>query len=133
MVAELTFGFWITLLDRRYERVLWPRLLRSAFPHMPAAIRQRQTLSKRFDDIRKLRNRVFHHEPILNRPNLIQEHAAIIDAIGWISPAMKEMTKAIDRFPAVHTKAHFEQIKAIVGENPAPQTTAAGSAHQKSK
>jgi len=34
VVAALTFGFWTTLLDVRYERhqILWPPLLEAAFP-----------------------------------------------------------------------------------------------------
>src|SRR3990167_1230788 len=32
VIAELSFGFWASLLDRRYEQVLWPRLLRAVFP-----------------------------------------------------------------------------------------------------
>lgn len=64
LIAELGFGFWTSLLDVRYEQVLWPWLLKQTFPAMPRRIRTRRTLSKRLDRARYLRNRVFHHEPI---------------------------------------------------------------------
>jgi len=66
MVAELSFGFWTSLLDVRYERsnVLWPHLLRPTFPRMRNRDRKRKTISARINSIRLLRNRVSHHEPI---------------------------------------------------------------------
>lgn len=34
IVAELTLGFWVSLLNSEYERLLW-KDLRRAFPYMP--------------------------------------------------------------------------------------------------
>lgn len=36
LIAELKFGFWVRLLDRRYEykQLLWPTLLRTTFPYL---------------------------------------------------------------------------------------------------
>lgn len=84
IVAELNFGFWSNLLNRPYEQqqVLWPTLLRAVFPYAPARFRNRPALSRRFNEIRQLRNRIFHHEPIWDTPNLLQSHANIIEAIG---------------------------------------------------
>lgn len=102
IIAELNFGFWTSLLDKRYEQTLWPRLLKSAFPHMPRRARTRQILSRRFHKIRKLRNRIFHHEPIWYWRDLKQQHQDILEAIAWIEPAAKDLVVAIDRFPAVY-------------------------------
>ncbi len=110
VVAELTFGFWTSLLDRRYERILWPSLLKTTFPHIPRALRTRQDVSKRFNSIRKLRNRVFHHEPVWKRLDLKQDHDDIIDTIGWICPVLQRVTLCTDRFPTVHSKAYNQQI-----------------------
>lgn len=107
MVAELTFGFWTRLLDRRYERVLWPHLLRSVFPNIPAPLRRRDHISAHFEEIRRLRNRVSHHEPIWQR-NLLDDHKKITEAISWMSPEMAELTTNCDRFTAVHS-ATFQQ------------------------
>ena len=102
VVAELTFGFWTSLFDRRYERVLWPKLLRSAFPWMPRRQRTRQELSRRFTAIRHLRNRVFHHEPIWHWRDLAQQHTGLVDVLGWMNPEFRDLTVLLDRFPMVY-------------------------------
>jgi len=102
VVAELNFGFWTSLFNRRYEQVFWPRMLKRAFPHMPRRIRTRRNLSNRFNDIRKLRNRVFHHERIIHMQDLPRVHTEIIEAIGWISPVLQRYVREVDRFPHLH-------------------------------
>lgn len=102
IVAEVSFGFWTSLLDRRYEQTLWPKLLKPAFPYMPRALRTRKELSKRFHTVRQLRNRVFHHEPIWYRRDLTEQHWQILEALAWIEPAAHDLVRAMDRFPAVH-------------------------------
>ncbi len=104
IVAEVNFGFWTSLLDRRYEQTLWPRLLKLAFPHMPRQLRTRANLSKRFHRVRQLRNRVFHHEPIWHWHDLAQQHHDILEAISWIEPAAQELIQIVDRFPNVYTQ-----------------------------
>ncbi len=85
IIAELNFGFWTGLFDRKYDKVLWNRkdLIRSAFPNMPNHLRTRLTLSRRFTEIRILRNRVFHHEPIWNKDKLGQQYEDLVEALGW--------------------------------------------------
>jgi hypothetical protein len=102
LVAELSFGFWTSLLDRRYEPALWPALLKRAFPTIPRRQRTRHELSRRFTEIRRLRNRVFHHEPIWHWRDLPQQHANLIETLVWINPALARTVAAFDRFPAVY-------------------------------
>lgn len=59
-----------------YQQRLWQpngyALLSSVFPH--ATRLTRQDIHRQYNIIRRdLRNRVFHHEAIWNRPNLQQE------------------------------------------------------------
>lgn len=103
IVAELSFGFWTSLLDLHYEQTLWPQLLRPAFPSMPRRIRTRRNLSARFNKIRRLRNRIFHHEPIWRWADLPQHHADLLEALGWLSPALRDLVQGMDRFPETHT------------------------------
>lgn len=102
LVAELNFGFWTSLLNARYERVIWPRLLQSVFPGMPRTIRTRKILSTRFNNLRQLRNRVFHHEPIWHYHNLSQGHSELLEAIYWLNPELREAIQLIDRFPDIY-------------------------------
>jgi hypothetical protein len=115
IVAELNFGFWTTLLDRRYEQRLWPRLLRATFPHLPRRMRTRHAASGRFNTLRTLRNRVSHHEPIWYWPHLAQRHDEILEAIGWISPAYAHQIALIDRFPTILAAGPHPQAQAVRG------------------
>lgn len=63
IISELTFGFWTSLFDSKYDKTLWKNL-RFSFPNCPKDIRQRKTISGKFNGIRKFRNRLFHHEAI---------------------------------------------------------------------
>lgn len=102
IVAELTFGFWTSLFDKRYEQSLCNQILSSVFPHMPRHIRKRSTVSAYLNDVRNLRNRVFHHEPIWYWSDLSRHHNNIYTVMAWINPVMCSFVKEIDRFPLVY-------------------------------
>lgn len=122
VVAELNFGFWTSLLSKQYGspksvqrnwRPLWPDLVPKAFPHFPAATgtkRDREVLATRFDNIRKLRNRVSHHESIWKgRPDsatnsmvrLDNQFQEIIEALGWMSPEVVYAATTLSNFMVV--------------------------------
>lgn len=105
VVAELSFGFWVGLLNRPYESKIWRvdkfRILRTAFPYSTRRTRRLPVLRQRFFLILRLRNRVFHYEPIWHQPELSNMHREIVEATGWISPVMRDSMRAFDRFPEV--------------------------------
>ena len=103
LVSNLSLGFWLSLFRTRYEQILWPELLDAVFPNCPGHQRTRRNLYARLSKIRILRNRVFHHEPVWRLPDLSQQHQLILETIGWISPAMLEVTRLLDRFPIIYT------------------------------
>jgi hypothetical protein len=105
LVAELTFGFWTALFDVRYEstRVLWPRLFgQKIFASAPRSKRSRKALSPLLNRVRNLRNRAFHHEPIWHWRDLRDQHALVLDLIGWMSLSLLDTVQLLDRFDAVH-------------------------------
>ncbi len=110
LISELNFGFWTNLFNKRYERILWPDLLMKIFPYLPKKCRTSQFLNKRFQDIRKLRNRIFHHQRIFHLQDLQLQHTHLIEAIKWIEPTLFEHLKLIDRFDEVF-KYGRENIK----------------------
>lgn len=86
VIAALSMGFWLSMLSNRYEVPHgWVTRLRTAFPHLPDGY-VRQSVYGPLDRIRTLRNRVAHHEPILQL-NLQRSYSELIAFIGWISPA----------------------------------------------
>lgn len=111
IVAELTFGFWVSMLNAPYEQRLWApdhySLFRTVFLGAPGS---RKDVSDRFVMINRLRNRVFHFEPIWNDPLLLNKHGQIHDAIAWISPTFRMAITSVDRFPTVFRGR--EQIQA---------------------
>ena len=104
LVAELNFGFWTSLLSGSYEQVIWPKLLKPVFPHMPRRARTRHTVAGRMNKIRHLRNRVFHHEPIWHWKDLRQQHAALEETIRWFEPALSRILPDAHTFDEVHGK-----------------------------
>lgn len=85
IVAELTLGFWVSLLNSEYERILW-HSLRRAFPYMPRQQRQRRNVSAPLNLFRRFRNRVFHNESICWNLSRVEEiHSEMIKVLGWIN------------------------------------------------
>ncbi|ULJ74489.1 hypothetical protein L2W42_21845 (plasmid) [Rhizobium gallicum] len=81
--AELNWGFWTGILAKRYETSLWRPHLRSVFQSADPLTRGQIFVP--LDDLRRLRNRIAHHEPILNR-NIAADYQAILDLVGYICP-----------------------------------------------
>ena len=115
IVSQLTFGFWVSLLNSRYEQILWPRMLLPAFPNMPRTIRTRKTLSARFHEIRKLRNLVFHHERISHWSNLAQCHDDVLETLDWVNPGLRQVLDSMNRFRQVF-KSGSETMRYRLGE-----------------
>jgi len=80
---------------------------------MPNTLRKRKTLSKRFNRIRHLRNRVFHHESVWYWQDLVQHHQDIIEAINWIEPALQDLVMTVDHFPATYQQGVGEIEKKL--------------------
>jgi hypothetical protein len=84
VVAELPFGFWVSLLgpgpSGLYEMRLWRPILYKAFPN---AKLMRKQVHLPLDQLRTLRNRIAHHEPIFQR-RLADDYHSILQVLGWI-------------------------------------------------
>lgn len=105
IVAELSFGFWSSMFNSPYEVPLWhangARLISTVFPHLPRTLRTRKKISQRVERIRRMRNRVFHYEPVWNKEDLASLHHQIDEALSWISPEMREVMALSDKFNSV--------------------------------
>lgn len=97
IVAELSFGFWFSLISKAYDRALWVPCLHKALPHY------RGSRGRLHDDLYAMllfRNRVMHYEPIHHR-HLEADHQTIHRLMGYISPEMVELLRSYDRAEAV--------------------------------
>lgn len=97
IVAELPFGFWRYLLERRYQASLWPQALQHGFPHLTGR-RQRETLRNEVLDLHGLRNRIAHHEPIHNI-DLARRHHQALEVARYIDPRARTWLEGFSRVP----------------------------------
>ena len=99
MVAELNFGFWTGFFNKYHAHTSIGHLLAGqVFHHAPKHERNLAKLDTRWKSIRDLRNRIFHHERIIHWTDLDAQHAAILEIIGWMTPELRDLTLALDRF-----------------------------------
>ena len=88
IVAALNFGFWVALFKRTYDTTLWRTVLYCSFEPTPP----RPELHQQLDRLRTLRNRIVHHEPILQR-DLHADHDGILWMLDMLSPATAAWVK----------------------------------------
>ena len=79
IIAELTFGFWINLCRKSYKNSLWDKqgFFESVFPNFDnyfnsPNLDKTKIIFPLLKDILRLRNRIFHHEIIINNKNGIE-------------------------------------------------------------
>lgn len=84
VVATLSFGFWVGMLQPRYNIDVWSRQLRTAFSSLPPG-KSRYDLADSAKRVADLRNRIWHHEPIF-RMNLMDEFSAVMELLAWVCP-----------------------------------------------
>ncbi|MCB0930079.1 MAG: hypothetical protein KDB70_19690 [Mycobacterium sp.] len=102
VVAATSFGLWVGLTgdgvprDRllSYETTFWQPRLQHAFPHRGE--RRRKYIHARLNDIRVLRNRIAHHEPIYRSP-LQQLHDDILEIAGMVHPDARQFIESHSR------------------------------------
>ena len=99
VVAGLSFGFWTAMIQKRYHPAIWSKHLRTAFPHLPPG-RSRKSLATRARDVSTLRNRIWHHEPLVKR-NVSQDYADVMEMLGWLCLAKAEWVRPHCRVPAL--------------------------------
>jgi hypothetical protein len=107
VIAELKFVFWQKMFTARHDIRVWDAQILTLFPNAtgltPHQLRQRV-----FDDlevIRRLRNRIAHHEPIITR-NLVDDLNRMLDLVDlrssgtgvWLR-AMEDVTDVLAERP----------------------------------
>jgi hypothetical protein len=100
VVAAVTFGFWTSMVSPAYEQLWQTTLHRIARRENGKGLR-RKDFAAPLAPIRTLRNRIAHHEPILQW-NLPKYHASMLTLTGWLSPAAAELSRTTSRFDLVY-------------------------------
>lgn len=68
VVADLKFAFWENMFTSRHDERLWRPHLMRVFPHAETTdvSALRRAIYHDLDEVRRLRNRIAHHEPLLD-------------------------------------------------------------------
>lgn len=106
IVAELSFAFWESMLTSRHDGRLWRPHLTTAFPSLPPAgkVRDlRNMLHDQVTSVRRLRNRIAHHEPIFSR-DLVADYHRIISLVRCRSPETADWVDRVQGAAAVAAK-----------------------------
>jgi hypothetical protein len=91
VVAGLSFGFWVGMLQPRYNPPIWGRHLRTAFPFLPRSV-ARKGLAAKGQRVAFLRNRISHHEPIFSR-DVSSDIGDLMTMLQWMCPATHDWIK----------------------------------------
>lgn len=94
VIAELSFGFWRYLLDKRHQPTLWAPALRHAFPNLLP--QRRKDVYSPVSELNWLRNRIAHQEPI-HRADLSRRHSDLLRVAGFIDPDIQGWLGGLSR------------------------------------
>jgi len=99
VVAGLSLGFWVGMLDGRYNPPIWSKQLRAAFPHFPTQ-RGRKSLFMEAGKVATLRNRIWHHEPLIAR-DISNDFKVVMQLLEWICPTKAAWIRPYCRIPQI--------------------------------
>jgi hypothetical protein len=95
LVAELNFGFWVSLFSSQ-SNAKWQYLR----PMFAAPKLKRADIAGRLDAMRTLRNRIAHHEPILRLP-LDARYTTIRELVSWMEPDAATWIDKTSTWPSI--------------------------------
>jgi hypothetical protein len=107
IVSELSLGFWCALHGHHYEQALcgprppFPAAIRKIYPGMPKSRHSRKLIKGDLERLRRLRNRVFHHERILHWVDLPQQVRLAGDYITWMGECAGKAHEELSRFNVI--------------------------------
>ncbi len=99
IIAELSFGFWVNLFKRPYDKKLRIKDLKSIFPNLPSRqVRfvNREIIYKELNHIRNFRNRVFHYEKIINKGNYNSVMSEIDEILNYFDQELSIFSKRVN-------------------------------------
>lgn len=102
LVAELSFGFWVNLFKSSYDRQMRINNLKQIFTNFPAKqekLVNRGELFKTINHIRNFRNRIFHHERIINKSEFQNIENEINTILSYLN---KDILTFVQRLNNVH-------------------------------
>ena len=99
LIAELSFGFWVNLFKSSYDNKMRISNLKQIFTNLPSKdvkLINRNELFKMINHIRNFRNRIFHHEKIVNKPELQNIDNEINEILNYLDKDILAFSKRVN-------------------------------------
>ncbi len=100
IIAELSFGFWVNLFKKPYDKKLRINDIILIFPNLPKRnekLINRQILFKKLNHIRIFRNRIFHYEKVLNKNDFNNIEDEILEIIKYFDDDLYHYTNSLKK------------------------------------
>ena len=100
VLAEQSFGFWVSLFEPAHYRLIGGSVIHS-FPHKPSHINRRALFSI-LGKIRDFRNRIYHNEPVcfngtsVDFTYAVQIRNDLLEMLGWMEQDIKKYVQLFD-------------------------------------
>ncbi|WP_208281590.1 Abi family protein [Massilia oculi] len=96
VLAEMSFGFWVTFLVKRFWDVnhktkLWPNHTTAVFPGAPTSMGAVGALHTAFSEMVDIRNRIHHHEPLWKHSTVNSSSDALIYLNNQLTSALTKL------------------------------------------
>lgn len=113
VIANLNFGFWTGLCSKRYSTRIWHKkeCFRGVFQNCPVGEQRINVLSTKLTSIRKLRNRIFHYEPVLSK-SLLSKYNEILEVLSYLPQDNNSILNDTSNFLDV-----YNQVSMTVSKN----------------
>jgi len=115
LISELTFGFWVNLCSKKYNPKIWTKrgAFRGVFVDYPKDRQEKiHEISDKLNKIKKLRNRIFHYEPILHKKDKFGVlYNNICDIIAYLPKDNSGIFERTNNFPNEFAMFIYKMIK----------------------
>lgn len=100
LVSELSFGFWMMLLKKPYQKYLRYPDLKQIFPNLPSSKDKkinRHFIFTKLNNIRLFRNKVFHHDKIISKKEYENMMNEIYEVLSYFDEKIVSITKDLNK------------------------------------
>jgi hypothetical protein len=99
IIAELSFGFWVNLFKKPYDKKLRIKDLKNVFPNLPSKeekLMNREVIYRELNHVRNFRNRIFHYEKVINKDNYNTVFSEIEEILNYFNTELNTFAQRLN-------------------------------------
>lgn len=100
VIRQLTFGFWVSLVDPGHTETLWVPGLRHAFPNSGGG---HKPVRGKLGWVNDLRNDIAHHNRLLDR-RIVETEEELLRTAYWMDPKLADWMAAVSTVRLVNAR-----------------------------